>query len=839
MLGALASSSLPETLTCVQIAVDLPGIGGVFDYRVPSHLLGRVHAGSLVIVPFGERRVYGIVIAESPSFQGRATREIEGVLDERPVVTAAQIELARILSAETLSPLNSVLFAMLPPGLSQQADVRYIWVGPAEVNEAKATEKALVHLLMRRGPLRGRQIDAALPYRDWRTVARRLVRQGFLRAEPVLPPPSVRPKIVRTAQLACSPEEAEAALPHLGRQGSAALARRQAILRFLLKEPWPLEVTWLYAVSGGNLNDLERLAEMGLIHLSETEVWRDPLENIRLEGESIGSMSLTEDQQRAWEIIYQAMHQPERSNAKPILLFGVTGSGKTEIYLQAVAEALAQGRQVIVLVPEIALTPQVVRRFMARFPGKVGVIHSRLSPGERYDTWRRAREGRLAVIIGPRSALFTPFERLGLIIVDECHEPSYYQGETPPYYHAVQAAIEYARLTQSVLVLGSATPEIALFYRAQKEGWPLLRLPLRVRVEHSLKGHMSKVETAPMPEVKIVDMRQELKAGNRSIFSRILLESLDQITRAGQQAILFLNRLGAATYVFCRECGYVLKCPRCDIPLTLHLEPQGLICHRCNYRRQMPDICPQCGSREFRQYGLGTERVERELLRMFPHLRVLRMDSSTSRTRGALDLILTHFSRHQADVLVGTQMLAKGLDLPLVTLVGVILADVGLSMPDFRAAERTFQLLTQVAGRAGRGPLGGRVILQTFQPDHYAIRFASQHDYEGFYQHELALRRETGYPPFARLVRLEFRHREAEIAAREAEGLAERLRRWLAQSGKPRCELIGPAPCFYARLEGLYRWHIILRGDEPMAFLRAYLSELRDWRVEVDPPSLL
>ncbi|KPL84303.1 hypothetical protein SE15_04000 [Thermanaerothrix daxensis] len=835
----MASSSLPETPPCVQIVIDLPGVGGVFDYQVPPHLMERVQVGSLVIVPFGERRVYGIVVAGSPSFQGRATRAIEAVLDERPVVTAAQIELARIISTETLSPLNSVLFAMLPPGLSQQADVLYTWIGPEEVDETRATEKALARLLKRRGPLRGRQIDAALPNRDWRAVARRLVRQGVLRADPVLPPPSVRPKIVRTAQLACSPEEIEAALPHLGRPGSAALARRQAMLRFLLQEPWPLDVTWLYAVSGGNLRDLERLAELGLIHLSETEVWRDPLEGIHPEGEPVEPLEFSEDQKRAWETICQAIHQVEHADVKPILLFGVTGSGKTELYLKAVAEVLSQGRQAVVLVPEIALTPQVVRRFLARFPGKVGLVHSRLSSGERYDTWRRAREGRLSVIIGPRSALFTPFDRLGLVIVDECHEPSYHQSETPPHYHAVQAAIAYARLTKSVLVLGSATPEVHLFYRAQKEEWPLLRLPLRVRVSRVVEGQTSRIETAPMPEVKIVDMRQELKAGNRSIFSRILLENLDQITRAGQQAILFLNRLGSATYVFCRECGYVLKCPRCDIPLTYHLEPQGLICHRCNYRRKMPDTCPQCASREFRQYGLGTERVERELFKVFPHLRVLRMDSSTSRPKGALDLILSHFSRHQADVLIGTQMLAKGLDLPLVTLVGVILADVGLSLPDFRAAERTFQLLTQVAGRAGRGPLGGRVILQTFQPEHYAIRYASQHDYEGFYQHELALRREIGYPPFSQLVRLEFRHREAEVAAHEAEWLAGRIRRWLAESGQPHCDLIGPAPCFYARLEGYYRWQIILRGDDPAAFLRAHLSELKDWRVEVDPPSLL
>ncbi|MDT8899287.1 primosomal protein N' [Thermanaerothrix sp. 4228-RoL] len=824
-----------------RVVLDLPGVGREFDYIIPSALQGRVQKGVLVVVPFSDRRAYGIVI-ETCTQSEYAQRMIESVLDDRPVVTPSQIELARILSENTLSPLGAILFSMLPPGLSQQADVLYTWLGSDEIGEVGETERALMRLLVRRGPLRGRQIDAALPHRDWRTAARRLIRRGLLRAEPVLPPSSVRPKVVRTAQLACSPEEAQAQLPHLGRPGSVALIRRQAMLRFLIQEPWPLDVTWLYAVSGGNRADLDYLAEMGLIRLSETEVWRDPLEGIAAVDEPTAPLNLTSDQQRALEVILECLHLSEEATKKPILLFGVTGSGKTEIYLQSVAEALVQGKQALVLVPEIALTPQLVRRFLARFPGQVGLIHSRLSAGERYDTWRRARDGRLGVVIGPRSALFTPMERLGLIILDEAHEPSYYQSETPPYYHAVQAAMEYARLTSSVLVLGSATPDIVQYYRAQKEGWPVLRLPERVQTVLAPKGQESPnvtVKPAPLPQVKIVDMRQELKAGNRSIFSRALLENLEQVIQAGQQAILYLNRLGASTYVFCRECGYVLKCPRCEIPLTYHLDPAELICHRCNYRRLVPNTCPQCGGREFRHYGLGTERVEQELGRTFPGIRILRLDSSTSRVKGAVDLILTHFAHHQADVLIGTQMLAKGLDLPLVTLVGIVLADVGLTLPDFRAAERAFQLLTQVAGRAGRGPWGGRVILQTFQPEHYAIRYAAHHDYEGFLHHELELRRTIGYPPFARLVRLEFRHKDRRTVEQESERMAEHIRRWISESDQPRCEVIGPAPCFYTRLEGRYRWQIVLRGEDPTLLLRPHLSELKDWRVEVDPPSLL
>jgi len=826
------------------VVVDLAGVDGVFDFHVPSDLRGRIAPGSLVIVPFGARKVYGIVTQLRESSLVQETKAVEAVLDERPVLTSAQIALAGILSQQYLIPLSTMTFAMLPPGLSQQADVLYTWVGGEEVLERLGEgEKALVHLLLRRGPLRGRQIDAALPYRDWRTAAKRLIRRKWLRGEPVLPPPTVRPKIVRTAQLACTPQEAEEAMPHLGKRGSAALARRQAILRFLIQEPWPVDVPWLYAVSGGTLDDLVRLAEMGLIRLGETEVWRDPLEKLDVQPEA--PLNLTSDQQRALEAITLALRDAEQRAPPPYLLFGVTGSGKTEIYLRAVEEALRQGKQAIVLVPEIALTPQTVRRFVARFPGRVGIIHSRLSPGERYDTWRRARDGRISVVIGPRTALFTPFERLGLIVVDECHEPSYYQTESPPYYHAVQAAIHYARLTRSVLLLGTATPEVALFYRAQEENWPILRLPERVRAHREITSspplaqeEQARTSGASLPLVRIVDMRQELKAGNRSIFSRALIEALERVVSAGQQAILFLNRLGSATYVFCRECGYVLKCPRCDIPLTLHHDPAGLMCHRCGYRRQMPSRCPECGSKDFREYGLGTERVEQELYRLLPGVRALRWDSVAVQQKDSHEIILRHFSNHQADVLIGTQMLAKGLDLPLVTLVGVVLADVGLNLPEFRAAERTFQLLSQVAGRAGRSPLGGEVIFQTFHPEHYAIQFAARHDYEGFYRHELNLRRMIGYPPFSRLVRLEYRHGRRDVAEHEAQKMASTIREWMAHEESGGCEVLGPLPCFYARLNGQYRWQIILRGTDPVRILQGR-SLKSDWRVEVDPPSLL
>jgi primosomal protein N' (replication factor Y) (superfamily II helicase) len=769
---------------------------------------------------------------------------------------------------------------MTPPGLNQVADVLYELTDgglAASVEQSLAPVAArLVSLLKKRGPLRGRQLDLALPRQDWRAAARPLHKSGILTSRSVLPPPGVQPKVVRTAGLACTPEEARAALPGLGKPGSAAFDRRKAALEFLIQEVGPVEVPWVYASSGSSLADLRFLANLGLILLGESQVWRDPLE--KLEFTAVEAPPLTRGQQEVWEQIQTGLDTACRGMpVQPFLLHGVTGSGKTEIYLRAVEETLRQGKQAIILVPEISLTPQTVRRFAARFPGQVGLAHHQLSTGERYDTWRRARSGKLSVVVGPRSALFTPFPRLGLVVVDEFHDDSYYQSESPPHYHASQAAVWYARMAGAVCLLGSATPDVCTRAGADpsirlSEAGPqfhYLSLPARilghqqaVQAQATRLGIVSRyqaesglAETIDLPPVQLVDMRQELKAGNTSIFSRRLVAALEEVLERKQQAILFLNRRGSATYVFCRDCGYSVKCPRCDIPLTSHgLESsqapylpsalpgvgqpgQVLVCHYCGYRRKPPPTCPECRSRRIRHFGAGTERVVDEVRALFPQIRTLRWDYETTRQKGAHELILSHFANHQADVLVGTQMIAKGLDLPLVTLVGVVLADVGLNLPDFRAAERTFQILTQVAGRAGRSLLGGEVILQTFQPDHYVLQAASRHDYPGFYQKELEYRRKLEYPPFGRLVRLEYRHPDPARAEKAAQDLAGTLRAWMVAEDRRATEMIGPAPCFFARTGGIYRWQIILRGPDPVSLLRN--REIRDWSIEVDPVSLL
>jgi len=644
-----------------------------------------------------------------------------------------------------------------------------------------------------------------------------------------------------------------------------------------------VDVSWVYAQTGSSLQDLKDLAEMGLLDLAEAEVWRDSLAG--KEFVPFAPPQLTPDQQQAWDALAAviAENQPETQTLRvsetlrvstthtptplhtptPVLLHGVTGSGKTEIYLRALAAILAQGRRALVLVPEIALTPQTVRRFAARFPGRVAVWHSELGEGERYDTWRRARLGLVDVVIGARSALFAPLPNIGLIVLDEEHDEAYKQD--PPFavpYHAREAAIEYARQLGAVVVLGSATPDLVSYHHARQGRYRLLELPQRImgharRLQeqaerfhvapryHPLADAAPEAQMIDLPPVEVVDLRQELRAGNTSIFSRRLQAALAEVVGRGEQAILFLNRRGSATFVFCRDCGEALKCGNCDMPLTYHIGGENgsapaapqLVCHHCNFRREQPQRCPNCGSKRIKYFGSGTERVETEVLELLPGVRTLRWDRDVTRFQGAHELILEQFSSHQADVLVGTQMIAKGLDLPLVTLVGVISADVGLGLPDYRAGERTFQVLTQVAGRAGRGLLGGRVILQTYNPDHYAIHAAASHNYAEFFARELRYRKDLGYPPFRRVLRMVYRHPDNARAEAEARAVLAQLEARVKADHLAATDLVGPAPCFFGKINGENRWQIIVRSPDPAALLRGLT--FKGWHVDVDPVSTL
>ena len=825
----------------VRVVVNIAQIFDVFDYQVPFELEEQVCPGSLAVVPFGRQTTQGIVIREIDLPSVPEVRDIEEVVSSEPVVTPLQIELAESMAKQNLNSMAEVLFQMLPPGLGQQADM-LVHLQPLDLTQEalSPTQLRIIDLLTKRGDLRGRQLDAALPHTHWRESLTGLRSRGVVVTHPILLPPSIHARTIRTGVLS-SPIQAALALldQQFGnRAGSReTLIRRRAVVQLLAQEASPVDVSMIYAETGANAADLKLLEELDLISLSESEFWRDPLRGLDVPLQN--APRLTGGQAAVWQKIEPQFTSP--SGKKTNLLIGVTGSGKTEIYLRAVEAALNQGKQAIVLVPEISLTPQTVRRFFARFPGKVALLHSGLSNGERYDTWRQVRSGSLPVVIGARSALFAPLPQPGLIVIDECHDESYFQDDLHPHYSTVESALAYSRMGNFPLILGSATPDVETRYRARQERWNELHLPDRIFAHQTGMDPEAEPGTLPLPAVQVVDMREELKAGNRSELSGALRKAIAETLERQEQSILFLNRRGTASYVFCRDCGYVARCPRCNTQLTYHTSGNALLCHICGYQRQMPNKCPDCKGPNIRQFGLGTEKLEQTILQDFPSARVLRWDADTARYKGAHDLILDHFSQHRADILVGTQMVSKGLDLPMVTLVGVVLTDVSLNLPDFRACERTFQLLSQVAGRAGRSGRGGKAIFQTFHPENYAIRYASLHDVEGFYEEELALRQKSGYPPFSRLLRIEFRHAQEKTVQQAAIQAGDQIKYWTEGSA---LAMIGPVPCFYSRRAGLFRWQILLRGWDFMPLLHDH--PLNSWQpkgVEVeftaDPPTVL
>lgn len=891
-----------------------------FHYAIPREWEPRLAPGHLVQVPFGKQDVQGIVVALHDASPVADTRYLAAVVDEQPVVTPAQIDLARWVSRHYLAPLFTVLQQMLPPGIEQRSRLVVRWTGSAEIpSDLPAEANRLATLLRDKGPLRSDQLNRRLPDIDWRKAVEILRMHGLAHAATQLIPPRIRVKVEQRVRLtaiepcgallasslgrkskqadllryllqlkdtspdvevacrtvgcstavarslearglvqiggsglltlSCQPQQAEEAI--IAMRG---LDKRLRVLEFLGAEGEAVWVGALYAETGSNAAMLRELAAAGLVALTEQEQIRDPLADLQYVPDH--APRLTPDQETVWRQI-EGSFSDQPADSDVFLVHGVTGSGKTEIYMRALDRVLAARRQAIVLVPEISLTPQTIRRFSARFPGRVTTIHSKLSLGERYDQWRQIRNGQVDIVIGPRSAVFAPLPRLGVIVVDEEHEDAY-KSDWTPAYHARAVALARGRLEKCPVIMGSATPSLETYYAAQSGAYRLLELPKRVM------GHARQIEaqsrrfhiapdrqvTRPMgpgydearcidlPDVNVVDLRAELRAGNRSMFSRALQAGLRHVLERNEQAILFLNRRGTATVVSCRDCGYVVKCPRCDAPLTYHGSSAKLVCHHCNHRQAAPAECPECGGRRIRYLGTGTERVEETLQELFPTVRTLRWDRDVTGAKGSHEAILDRFMAGESDVLIGTQMIAKGLDLPLVTLVGVVLADTGLFLPDFRAAERAFLLLTQVAGRAGRSILGGHVVIQTYNPEHYSIQFASRHDFAGFYHEELSRRRELDYPPFSRLAVLEYAHKNPQTAQAQTERLARHLRAYLESAAPDGAWIAGPAPCFFPRVREKYRWQIILRTLDPTDVLAGFPMPA-GWRVDIDPLSLL
>ena len=790
-----------------------------FTYARPEGI--DMHLGQAVFAPFGSRILQGVVLGETDSPPEQQARAIEAVADPLPVLDGPHRALALWLSEQYFAPLWECVATCLPAGYGQRSVTA---VSPVDVPLLLPADPADQHLL-RYLTEHGRTTLETLREAFGAVPAERLERlqaSGHLTVAQGLARPAGRPRTERRVALAAADE---AAREHA--RALAARTRRSVAARVLgrLAEAHDIALAEARAL-GAERRHLDELAEGGWLREYEARVERDPLGE--RPSQPLPPAMLTETQAAAVEAVAAA--------PGAYLLHGVTGSGKTEVYLELARRTLAAGGGVIVLVPEISLTPQAIRRYGEQFPADLTVLHSSLSMGELYDQWYRIQRGEGRLVVGSRSAVFAPVPNLGLVVLDEEHEWTYKQAEPQPRYHARDAAAELCRLTSASLVLGSATPDVTTYHRAEVGELTRLELPSRVT---PLAGGAT--QTTPLPNVSVVDMREELKAGNRGIFSVPLAGALRRALTEGEQSILFVNRRGAARFLLCRACGYLPSCPSCTLAMGLDtrepLHPR-VFCHHCGRSRSQETACPECGSPRYRPFGVGTQRIEDEARRAFPEARVARWDSDAASRKGSHERILQALEAREIDILVGTQMLAKGLDLPAMTVVGVVDADVGLSLPDYVAHERTFQLLSQVAGRAGRRERPGEVFIQTYEPDAPPIRATADHDYRSFFAHETQHRRRAGYPPYSRLARLTYRHTNQERGLAHASQVAAELRTRRDAAGWPDPDVLGPAPAYVRRLRGDYRWHILLRGHDPRALIEQ-ITLGRRWSVDIDPVSLL
>ena len=780
--------------------VPLAPVEGVFTYRVPPEMVSEATVGARVLVHFGRRTLTGVVVETGAEPSDKA-RSLADVLDPRPALTPELVALTRWVAGYWLCPWGDALRAALPGGtdVATRRTVRVLDTpGGRPATWPDADGQAVLDALRGKGGLSLAALAEALGRASApASLLRRMDAAGVVSVADELQQARARPKSVRHLRLAGSGD------------GLAGLddvpgAKQRALLAALAAGP-RVQADALREADA-SASTATALARRGLIEAFDADVERRPdgLDGLASEAPAPPALDLHPAQIAALDQIVAAV---EAHAPRTFLLDGVTGSGKTEVYLRALRACLVQGRTAVVLVPEIALTPQTVRRFNAHFPGRVAVVHSRMSPGERLDAWTRIRDGVYPVVVGPRSAVFAPVENLGLIVVDEEHEASYKQFDPAPRYHARDVAVMRAHRAGAVCVLGSATPSLETVANVQAGKYVRLSMPERVPVHGR--------EPAPLPAVRVVDLTREREVRRlRGALSFPLREAISARLARGEQTILLQNRRGYAPVLQCEDCGHAPQCRDCAVSLTVHKPTRNLRCHTCGRAERLPQVCDKCGSGDLRQLGAGTQRVEEELADVFPEARVLRMDLDTTTQRGAHRKLLDAFGRGEADILLGTQMVAKGLDFPRVTLVGVVEADTGMLLPDFRAAERSFQLLAQVAGRAGRHDLPGEVILQTRNPQHPAVRFALQHDVAGFARHEMAERRMLLYPPFARLVGVEFKGPQD----RSTRDLAERWTAALKReaSAIAGTDVLGPVPAFVGRIKGFWRVHTLLKAPRSL-----------------------
>jgi primosomal protein N' (replication factor Y) len=816
-----------------------------FTYRVPEDLRGKVSTGSVVVVPFLHSHYVAYVLGPCDRPLRDGIKDIARVVDEPPVFNQEMVELCAWMADRYITPLSQVFRLITPPGRGRTLDEEIrLKVGGEEGLERLSRQAQLQRLILQSlqdagGSAPLKSLRSEFPDKNLVSCLKRMDELGLIERIVHLSRPKVDKIIVTFVRLEeagriwlaeCGPGETEL-------EGKAPTPLQRRALELLEERGGRSTQAELVEESAIGYPSLRSLAKRGLISIRQEEQQRDPFSHITFVKPP--EIILNRDQNAA---LLEIRASIDEGTHRAFLLYGITSSGKTEVYLRAIRHVLELGKTAIVLVPEIALTPQMVERFKGALGETVAVLHSGLGLGERYDQWRGIREGSYRVVIGARSALFAPLENLGLIVIDEEHETTYKEGSAPRY-HAREVATFRARSNDAVLVLGSATPQLETLYHARQGDLVNLSLPTRI-------------DNRPLPRIEVVDMRETNQPGLRTILSTRLVNALVNVYESDEQAILFLNRRGFAPFLQCHTCGYIFRCGHCSVSLCFHLKRDALICHHCDASLSPPFICPDCGNESHRYAGVGTERVEEELRRLLPSIKCLRMDADTTRQKHSHWRILDDFKARKAHVLLGTQMIAKGLDIPTVTLVGVINADTSLALPDFRAAERTFQLLTQVSGRAGRGERPGRVIIQTFSPDNYAIEACVRGEDESFYLHELAWRREAGYPPFVQVVNLVFTSPREEAAQQAAHLMLELLEH---STSPDEVDLLGPAAAPLSRLKGRYRYHLLLKARElPQAMLgiRSALPKYEHARaglckqlglkkeelsliIDVDPTSLL
>jgi len=799
----------------VDVSVPAP-LDQPFTYSLPETLRHRVRPGSRIVVPFGPRKLTGVILRCHDEPPKMATREALRLIDSEPVLDAELLSLGRWIAGYYCAPLGDVLRGMLP--LASEIRRGKVWsltdagrdaARQLLLDAAPDDPVARILAMLEKRPLSAAYLSRLLPLAD--KAIRSLERKGLIAAEQVqterdpLRAPADRLRV----ELATSPAEGKLNKPE------------RELKAFLELHPGSHNLKDLECMLAHSSAAARSLARKGVVTLTAETV-----------GVTVGAVraphTLNPAQQAAYDAIRNAIDARE---FHAFLLYGVTGSGKTEIYLNVIQAVAAQGRGALLLVPEIALTPAMAGQFFSRFGDRVAILHSAFTDVERSEQWRRIRSGSASVVVGTRSGVFAPVRNLGLIVVDEEHDGSYKQEETPRY-NGRDVALVRAQAAHACVVLGSATPSLESRYNAERGKYTLLTLPGRI-------------EARPMPAVELVDMRQEfLETRQQATFSRKLIEAIGQRLENGEQTIVLLNRRGFSSFVACRSCGERVQCVNCSVTLTFHKRDRRLLCHYCGYAEKVPSVCPKCASEHVYFLGVGSERVEEELHRAFPAARIARLDRDTVTGKRQYETILDGFREGSFDILVGTQMIAKGHDIPNVTLVGVVSADVGLGMPDFRAAERTFQLLTQVAGRAGRGSLPGIVLIQTINPDHYAVRMAAAQDYAAFYEKELAFRRAMSYPPFTAMANVLVRSDKKEMALRMSGELG-----MLLTPPPEKLRVMGPAEAPVPRLKAEYRYQLLIKSASRLALnallqrARAFAQE-RKWPatalvIDVDPLTLL